>query len=208
MLRESVCHSGEFACVRVGPSRHGRSLICRILVTALAGGAMLMVPDAASAGRGVASRCPNANLVPLVANVGQIRAAVLCVINADRIRRSLISLKGDPRLRKTALAHSSDMVARGYFAHTSRGGSTFVDRIVAAGYVDRSANWSLGENLAWGAGHRGTAAGVERAWMRSRGHRATILRPGYRAVGIGIQLGAPNGSDLGATFTADFGAKS
>lgn len=39
-----------------------------------------------------------------------------------------------------------------------------------------------GENVAMGYVK---PAAVHRAWMRSKGHRANILRPGYRLVGVG-----------------------
>jgi uncharacterized protein YkwD len=44
--------------------------------------------------------------------------------------------------------------------------------------------------------------------MASPGHRANILAPRYREVGIGIAVGAPvRGSGAGATYTTDFGRR-
>jgi uncharacterized protein YkwD len=42
---------------------------------------------------------------------------------------------------------------------------------------------SVGENIAYGYP---TAAAVMRGWMGSPGHRANILRPGFRRIGLGL----------------------
>ena len=53
------------------------------------------------------------------------------------------------------------------------------------------------------------AAEVFAAWMRSPGHRANILRRGFREIGIGIVARAPVAAAVrGATYTTDFGARS
>ena len=56
-------------------------------------------------------------------------------------------------------------------------------------------------------GDLATAAEIHRAWMDSPGHRANILRPQFREIGIGIALGAAGAGPDGATYTADFGAR-
>jgi uncharacterized protein YkwD len=99
------------------------------------------------------------------------------------------------------------MVSDGYFDHTAPSGTTFVDRILKAGYAKRTDGWSLGENLAWGTGDLSTPAGVMNSWMASPGHKANILKRAYREVGIGIRLGVPSDGTVGATYTTDFGVK-
>ncbi len=44
-------------------------------------------------------------------------------------------------------------------------------------------NGWVGENIAYGYP---TAKSVMRAWMRSPGHRANILRPQFRRIGLGM----------------------
>ena len=90
---------------------------------------------------------------------------------------------------------------------TSLDGDTFVDRIIGAGYTKRAAAWTLGEYLAWGTGDLSTPIGIMNAWMNSAGHKTNILKKAYREVGIGIQLGVPSDSGVGATVTTDFGVK-
>jgi uncharacterized protein YkwD len=45
------------------------------------------------------------------------------------------------------------------------------------------------------------------AWMNSAPHRANILKPAFRVIGIGIRPGVPVSSGgQGATYTTDFGS--
>jgi len=154
-----------------------------------------------------ADDCSGLDLAPTAVNLAEIRRSLLCLTNAERSKRGLVSLRENVKLRAAAAAHSSDMVRRGYFAHTTPEGDTFVDRILTARYRTPTARWSLGENLAWGTGDLGTPRGVHHAWMRSSGHRATILKASYRELGIGVRPGVPKDAGIGATYTTDFGAK-
>jgi uncharacterized protein YkwD len=155
----------------------------------------------------VAADCHNADVLPTAQNVALVEAAVLCLHNQIRAQHDLPALKLNAKLSRAADGHSSDMVSDGYFDHTAPGGSTFVDRILRAGYAKRTDGWALGENLAWGTGDLSTASGVMNSWMASTGHKANILKRSYREVGIAIRLGVPSDDTVGATYTADFGVK-
>jgi uncharacterized protein YkwD len=154
-----------------------------------------------------AQACANTDLLPTADNLPVVRAAVLCLHNQVRAEQGLPLLKENRRLDKAALGHSDDMVAEGYFEHTTPAGYTFVDRILGAHYVKRSDGWTLGENLAWGTGDLSTPDGVMTSWMNSPGHKANILKRAYREVGIGIDLGVPSDGTVGATYTLDFGVR-
>ena len=151
--------------------------------------------------------CTNTSVMPTPETVDAVRAAILCLHNQIRAQKDLPLLKENAKLRKAALGHSSAMVGQGYFDHTSPDGSTFVDRVIGAGYAKRNDGWTLGENLAWGTGDLSSAQGLMDAWMSSSGHKANILKKAYREVGIGIRLGVPSDEAVGATVTADFGVK-
>jgi uncharacterized protein YkwD len=151
--------------------------------------------------------CTNTDVVPTPETIEVVRGAILCLHNQIRAQNGLPLLKDNAKLRKAAIGHSSTMVSQGFFDHTSPDGDTFVDRIIGAGYTKRNDGWTLGENLAWGTGDLSTAQGVMNAWMNSAGHKANILKKAYREVGIGIKLGVPTDNGVGATITADFGAK-
>jgi uncharacterized protein YkwD len=190
----------------MSPSNHVflRSLIFGVaFVFAFTGGASASAADSVAV-----ADCPSVDVAPTVENAVEIRASVLCLTNAERSTRGLASLRENVKLRSAALAHSSDMVRDGYFAHTTPGGDTFVERILGARYASRKAGWALGENLAWGTGDQGTPRGVHEAWMRSSGHRANMLNGRYRELGIGVRPGVPKNAGVGATYTIDFGVRS
>ena len=151
--------------------------------------------------------CANATITPDAANLEVVRVALLCLHNQIRGNAGLPAVKDNAKLRKAATSHSNDMVAEGYFDHTSLDGDTFVDRILDAGYAKRNDGWTIGENLAWGTGELSTPQAIMNAWMNSSGHKANILKKSYKEVGIAVRLGVPTDAGVGATVTADFGAK-
>jgi uncharacterized protein YkwD len=151
-------------------------------------------------------QCANADMLPDPGNLSAVSDATLCLLNAERTARGLVTLKFDRLLQKAALTHGGDMVAHGYFAHEGRNGSRPADRIRAAGYLSRGAGWRIGENLAWGTGDLSTPRSIMAAWMNSAGHRANILLPAYREIGFGVIAGNPQADDgAGATFVTEFG---
>jgi uncharacterized protein YkwD len=62
----------------------------------------------------------------------------------------------------------------------------------------------LGETLAWGTGAKGTAAAIVHMWLASPGHRETMLRVGFRLVGVGVSVGPMAGFPAASVATADF----
>ena len=175
------------------------------LLAALLALVALLAPAAAQA-----QGCANVNVRPTRANLEVVRAAVLCLHNAERARHGLPRLSENPRLRRAASRHTAHMVAARFFDHTTPGGTTMLDRIRRSGYTSGTHGWSLGENIAWGTGRLATAAQIHRSWMNSPGHRENILRRSFREIGIGIGTGVPvrlSASQSGATYTTDFGVR-
>lgn len=123
--------------------------------------------------------------------------ALLGLINDYRADKGLGELVLSDRLTKAAGNHSLDMASKDYFSHKSLNGSSFVDRIRAAGYTY---NTALGENIAAG---QWRAADVFKSWKASSGHNAIMLGKSYKAVGIARAF------DPDASYqwywTADFG---
>ena len=165
-----------------------------------------VLPPAVGVGARSAA-CANGSLEPTQANLSQLEAPIRCLLNAERRARGLGSLSPDGRLRAAALGHSRDMVAKRYFGHRSRSGTSPAARIRAAGAIPRQGAWIVGENLAWGSGSLATPAKIVDAWMASPGHRANILRRSFREVGVGIAFGVPSGSGAGATYNTAFGGR-
>jgi uncharacterized protein YkwD len=155
----------------------------------------------------VTKDCPDADVEPASDDLRRIRAAILCLHNQIRAQHKLPALRQNKRLRKAAVGHSRNMVANGFFEHTTPKGVTMVDRILKARYVREDQGWALGENLAWGTGSYATPRGALQAWLDSPGHRANILKRSYREMGVGVVLGVPVSDAAGATYTVDFGAR-
>lgn len=123
-----------------------------------------------------------------------VAADVVALTNAERTAAGLCPLAGDPRLTTAAQAHSDEMVARGFYSHTSPDGRQPWDRAAAAGCTHRG----IGENIACG---QRSAAEVVRGWMDSPGHRANILKPDFTHLGIGFR----GGGEMGTYWTQLFG---
>src|SRR5687767_15149469 len=155
--------------------------------------------------RAAQGECANADVAPSGGNADVVRAAILCLHNRIRADRRLPLLKENARLRRAAVAHSSDMVSRGFFEHTTPNGVTMVDRIMASRYTSPRFGWALGENLAWGTGALATPRAIMKAWMESPGHRANVVKRAYREIGVGVVTGVPSDRGAGATYTTDFG---
>jgi uncharacterized protein YkwD len=136
-----------------------------------------------------------------------LESSVTCLINEERAKAGLRSVRFNGRLRQAALSHSQDMVRRGYFEHTSPSGKTFVDRITAAGYTRRARRWLLGENLVWGRDSESTPQAMVDDWMGSPPHRANLLRARFREIGVAAVRGTPvDSSDLnGITVSSEYG---
>lgn len=131
-----------------------------------------------------------------------VRAATLCLINAERQRRAAQRLRVSDKLRRAASAHTQDMVRRSYFEHEGPGGPSFVRRLDRVGYRGRA-----GENIAYETGPDVTARSIFRGWMDSPPHKSNMLRRAFRGAGIGTSDRAPvRPPERGSTFTADFGS--
>jgi uncharacterized protein YkwD len=145
-------------------------------------------------------------VVPVTAGAAPDSEHVMRLVNRQRTAHGLPRLRADRRLARAARGHSQDMVGRRYFAHASPEGEHVVGRVRRTGWLKGRRSWSLGEDLAWGIGRPGTAAGVVAAWMHSPEHRRILLGRVYRRVGIGVVAGTPFDRTRGATVTADFGS--
>jgi uncharacterized protein YkwD len=177
----------------------GRVPLAAVLA-AVALGAMPSMAAAQGTGcsftRSAASASPEPN----------VRSALRCLVNVERVRHGLRALRSSMRLNSAADRHSADMVARGYFAHVTPDGASVTDRVRATGYLGGAHDWTLGEDIGWGTGSASTPASIFRAFMNSPPHRRVILDRSFRQIGIGVAPGVPvAGQGAGATFVLDFG---
>src|SRR2546430_6599816 len=117
------------------------------------------------------------------------------VMNGARTSHGLAPLRVDYRLVRLARGHSADMLHRQYFSH-----GAFTSRVRSSG----AAGPVFGEDLAWGPM---SASWVVSQWLASPAHRAVLLRPGFRRVGIGAFQGSFSGRSGALVVTADFAGR-
>jgi len=136
-------------------------------------------------------------VLPAAAAAGLTRSeqALLRRVNDVRAHYGLRTLRPDVHLERAARAHSAEMLTSGVFTHGDFGGRMRQFDVVAS---------LAGENIAWGTGSQGSAAGVISMWLASPGHRANLLNPSYRRIGVASLLGSFQGYRGAHVVTADF----
>ena len=122
-------------------------------------------------------------------------ASLLEQMNRVRAEHGLTPLRVDPHLRRAARWHSREMIGANVVDHGAFGPRMI--RFDVAGDL-------AGENLAWGAGARGSALAIVIAWLASPEHRANLLRPSFTRVGVGDLVGSFQGHRRAHVVTADF----
>ena len=168
--------------------------------------ALLVAVTGLVSGSTTASGAASAPAVRLQA----LNSDILTNLNVTRISKKLRPLVLSDDLERAASAHSRSMLNGGFFQHESKDGSPFSVRVkhyyVAAGFD----SWSAGENLLYSTSEISASAAI-RAWLNSPMHRANMLNPAWREVGIGaFYASAAGGTFAGeATWviTMDFGMR-
>ena len=102
--------------------------------------------------------------------------------NQEREKQGLSKLVWDDALAQVALVHSKDMNDRKFFDHNNPDGKSPFDRMKQAGLQYRRA----AENIAAG---QTSPEEVVAGWMNSPGHRANILNPDLKLLGVGYYKG-------------------
>ena len=128
--------------------------------------------------------------------------ALMCDINVVRADHKLPPLRWDWRLWWVAQRHATEMAETSTFGHLA----DLAARAAQAGYVFQGPDGLLNENVGWGRGPDSTPLALAIGWMRSARHRANLLDPDVRDVGIGIAEGATtSGGPAGTFYVAEFG---
>lgn len=117
-------------------------------------------------------------------------AAVVFETNRQRVNQGLAPFVENELLNKAAEMKVRDMFEKQYFDHLSPVGTgpDSLARKVGYEYV------SIGENLALGT--FGDEGALVDAWMNSPGHRANILRPQFKEIGLAVGRGVYNGRQV------------
>ncbi len=106
--------------------------------------------------------------------------AIVSVVNAERAREGLRTLRPTGPLSRAANSQTATIVRTGAFTH----GSPLGVRLSAFG------NWPrTGEALAFSGRKRPTARTFLRLWLNSPGHRALLLDGAFSQIGIARSRG-------------------
>jgi uncharacterized protein YkwD len=123
---------------------------------------------------------------------------VVELVNRIRARHGLRRLRASRTLAHAASDHTGDMLRADYLSHCSSDGTPMATRVRR--YT--GARW-VGENIAITSRRRGVARQVVRMWMASPPHRAVLLSPQSRRIGVGRERGLLRGAAR-SVFTVDF----
>jgi Ca2+-binding RTX toxin-like protein len=132
---------------------------------------------------------------------------MLELINKDRAKAGVQPLVLSGVLNVAADLHTDWMIAADVFSHTGENGTSALTRMKKAGYTGNTSIY--GENIAWlstraPSGYQDEVAQMHVNLMNSPGHRANLLKSGFREVGIGIDIGKFQAWNA-AMVTQDFG---
>jgi uncharacterized protein YkwD len=105
-------------------------------------------------------------------------------VNQLRKKRGLGTLQMDERLRVAARQHTLEMVARGYYTHTSpvKAWASPAQRACHAGFFDPY----VSENIGKVAGYADPAFSMFESWLKSPGHYANMVQTRVRYIGVGL----------------------
>ncbi|HZP72945.1 MAG TPA: CAP domain-containing protein [Gaiellaceae bacterium] len=143
------------------------------------------------------------------ARLTSLETSLLQDLNQVRAQYGLAALRSSPLLVASASQHTHEMGVDGYFEHSSHDGTSFSARI-SHWYAPAKHEWSVGENMLWYSPSVGARAAVS-LWMGSPSHRANILNPAWREIGISaIHFPSAGGVYRGlpvTIITTDFGVR-
>jgi len=134
-----------------------------------------------------------------MSTASEVEREMLALINQERTSRGLDPLQLERQLNESSEDHGAWMLNTDRFSHAGSGGSSATQRMQSAGF-DLEGSWRTGENIAWqserGApGISDDVAQLHQNLMNSPGHRANILNPDFKYIGIGVETGDVQGFD-------------
>lgn len=168
----------------------------------------LALPQSNKRALGAEDNCPDVDVQPTPSNIPHVSDVIFCLMNAMRTDAGVPALRQQDQLAQASAGHSQDMEQNKYFAHDSQDGRDLVTRLTQIGYIPKTGDWVVGENLAWGSGSLATPQAIVNAWMNSPEHKANLLSGDFVEVGMGVVYGTPStDAPDGITVTTDFGTR-
>ena len=136
--------------------------------------------------------------MPIPVTLNPPELALVRVVNRERAAHGLAALRPVRGLTRVARIHSLDQMRHGTIGHGSSDGTSFRQRLARIGRFSIA-----GEVVAWTGGHgHATATRIVRMWMSSPPHRAELLNPRFRTLGVGRARGR-----RGTWVTADLAGR-
>jgi uncharacterized protein YkwD len=127
----------------------------------------------------------------------ELQNQIFDMTNAFRAQHGMYDLVWNPTLSEVAKAHAEDMLANGYFDHTSIDGSEYDQRMENAGLIYRS----CGENIDEGYYNAETAVN---GWINSALHRENLLSDKFEQLGVGCAYNKSDALGYYTRFVQDF----
>jgi uncharacterized protein YkwD len=158
--------------------RRGRVAVCVVALIAAVAASSVAARPVINSRRAVTTR----------------ETALVIAINSVRRLHLLPRLRIDRRLVRAARSHSRDMLRRQYFAHGDFGRRMTSFRIRGHRFA---------ENLVWSSGIMSANSAVAE-WLASPPHRANLLDPSLRRIGVAAPVGVFDGYAPATMITADF----
>jgi len=115
---------------------------------------------------------------PSVSGLSAIELEIVRLVNIERQKGGLQPFTASSPLSNVARKKSEDMAIKNYFSHTSPTYGSPFEMMKSFGIKYNTA----GENIAKG---QLSAQSVVTAWMNSEGHRANIMNPSFKVIGVG-----------------------
>jgi uncharacterized protein YkwD len=134
-----------------------------------------------------------AMLLPSSAAAGDAEREAVDALNDVRRASGLPALRVSDDLNRSSGAYARRMLRLDFFGHGQS--------------IDVAGSFrSAGETLAWHSGWNAQPRRTVARWMDSPGHRAVLLSPGFRWVGMGMARGRLSGR-VATTWVAHVGAR-
>lgn len=118
----------------------------------------------------------NSNSGSATTGSSQYAQQVVNLVNAERAKGGLNPVSVNTKVENAARIRAQEIVTS--FSHTRPDGSNFSTALKAAGVSYHA----CGENIAYG---QKSPEAVMNGWMNSSGHRANIMNPNFKYIGVG-----------------------
>lgn len=157
-----------------------------------AGAALAMALGTGASSYAEGTPAPTPSPAPAVGYSATGTWQLLAMVNKTRRSMGLVALTIDSKLAAAARAHTERMAASGDLRHN--------DALFTAVSKQALGMKALGENVGWNY----SVPEQHAAFLKSPGHRANVVRAGFRVAGFAVVRGA----DGRIWSTEDFGTRS